>query len=89
VPYEPRYESNRRYLEELKAERKLAELDLYEDLAGLHAEETCHLLKARFAERYRELIGVHPDRRDELREAMERVRDGGGAEVADVIDGLR
>jgi len=89
MPYEPRYESNRRHREELRAEQKLAEMDLYEDLAALHEEETCNVLKARFAERYRELIGVHPDNRDQLREAMERVRDGGGADVADVIDGLR
>lgn len=43
-------------------------------------------LREEYAARYRELIGVHPEDRGEFREAMERVKEGGGMSVQDVVD---
>jgi hypothetical protein len=75
--------------EALQAECKLAELDLYEDLAALHDEETCPVLRRYFAERYATILGVQPDRREELRSALEPIRDGSGASVAALLADLR
>ena len=72
--------------EELKADRKLAEMDLFADLAELYETEQSPRLRQRFADRYRRLIGVHPEQRKEFRAALERVLAGGGMPVEDVID---
>lgn len=77
------------YREALNADCKLAELELYDDLAALHDEETCPRMRQLYAQRFRELVGVHPDQRDEFQQALERIRDGGGVPVQDVVDGLQ
>lgn len=73
----------------LDAECKLAEMDLYEDLALLHDDEPCPILRRWYAERYRKLIGVLPQRRLELQHALERVREDGTPPVREIIDALQ
>jgi hypothetical protein len=69
---------------QLAAETKLAELDLHEDVAELH-DAAVGAERARFAAWYRELIGVHPDRRRELRDAVARIEARGERPVADAV----
>ena len=71
------------------AELQLLKVDAHEDLAVFYDQEASAYLRSVFAEKYRTAVGVHPDRRDEFREALLRVRDGGGMPVADVIDVLK
>src|SRR5437870_2243926 len=66
----------------LHAEQKLAELDLFADLAELHDSEPCQRLRALFADQYRKAVGVHPAQRDTFRSALERIRDDGNMPVA-------
>ena len=73
----------------LKAELVLADMELCEDFALLFADETCPQLRAWFARRYERSIGVHPDVRAELGQALKRIAEGGGAAVTDVIDQCR
>jgi hypothetical protein len=62
---------------------------MHEGLAERYAQERSPSLQAEYARRYRELIGIGPDQREEFRAALERVRAGGGMSVQDVIDLLR
>jgi hypothetical protein len=64
-------------------------MNLHERLAEHAVRERSGSLRAEYADRYRELIGVAPDQRAEFLAALERVRDGGGMGVQDVIDLLR
>ena len=78
----------RRWREEIEAERLLAHLDLFEDLAQLAAEETIAGLRDRHRTRYEQLIGIEPERREELRSALTRVVDGAASwhdEVANLL----
>jgi hypothetical protein len=59
-----------------------------EELAQLAETEPHQVIRQSFAERYRRLIGVDPSRRQELREALERIRAGGRMPVQDVLDVL-
>lgn len=68
------------------AELQLVKLDAYEDLAVFHDQEAVDYLRPIFAEKYRTAVGVYPDKRDEFREALLRVLDGGGMPIAHVID---
>ena len=70
------------------AELKLELLDVHEDVAEFYDQETLPEYRQRFAESYRRLVGVHPALRNEFREALIRVRNGGGMPVADVMDVL-
>ena len=70
------------------AELQLLKLDAHEDLAVFYEQETSEYLRSVFAEKYRTVVGVHPDRRDEFRDALLRVQDGGGMPVADLIEVL-
>ena len=63
------------------AELKLELLDVHEDVAEFYDQETLPEYRKRFAESYRRLVGVHPARRDEFRDALIRIRDGGGMPV--------
>jgi hypothetical protein len=76
------------YLEGLRAEAKLARLDLHADLAELHDTETCPRLRRSFADKYRKVIGVFPHQREALRAGLERIRDGGKMSVNDLIAAL-
>lgn len=71
------------------AEVKLAEIDLHEELAELYEAEACPQLRRQFAELYRRLIGVYPEQRRELQEAMGQILAGGGASVDNVLALLR
>ncbi len=70
------------------AELQLLKLDAEEWLAVFHDQAEHEYLRSAFAEKYRTAVGVHPDHREEFREALILVRDGGGMPVADVIDVL-
>ncbi len=74
------------WLEETRAEAKLAQMDLAEDLGVLSDSEECPRLRRTLAEQYRQVIGVAPQYREQLRIALERVKAGGGMPVADVVD---
>jgi hypothetical protein len=74
------------WLEEARAEEKLAQMELVEDLAMLVETETCPRLRRQMAEQYRKAIGVDPAQREELRVALIRAKTGGGMPVADVVD---
>ena len=77
------------YRESLNAQRKLALLKLHEGLAALCERERSPSLQAEYAASYRKVIGVSPEQRHEFRDAMERVRGGGGMSVQDVVDLMR
>ncbi len=70
------------------AELQLLKLDAEEWLAVFHDQAEHEYLRSAFAEKYRTVVGVHPDQREEFRDALILVRDGGGMPVADVIDVL-
>lgn len=59
---------------------------VHEDVAEFYENETISADRKYFADAYRRLVGVHPDQRHEFHEALERIRDGGGLPVADLID---
>lgn len=73
----------------LEAIELLRKLDRNEDVAGWAESIVPDVLRPSFARRYRELIGVPPERRGELRAALERIRDGGGGDVADVLAAIQ
>jgi predicted secreted protein len=75
--------------ERINARLKLAEMRLHRALAERCDAEPDPWLRAQYAERYRELIGIYPHERDTFTEALGRVMDGGGATVQDVIDRMR
>lgn len=89
VENSPRTLSADAYRESLEARKTLALMNLHEGLAERAIRERSGSLRTEYAGRYRELIGVSPEQRAEFRAALERVRDGGGMGVQDVIDLLR
>lgn len=60
-------------------------MDLHEDIARRAETAADGLLRMKFAERYRALIGVDPEQRHALRQALIEID---GAPVADVIAGF-
>jgi len=72
--------------EQLQAEQRLAEMDLFEDLALLAEEEDCTAIRKQMANRYRNLIGVWPVHRDEFRLGLERLKAAGGMLPRDLAD---
>ncbi|MBC7815807.1 MAG: hypothetical protein IAG10_02785 [Planctomycetaceae bacterium] len=70
------------------AELQLLKLDAEEWLAVFHDQAEHDYLRSAFAEKYRTAVGVHPEKREEFRESLLRVRDGSGMPVADVIEAL-
>jgi hypothetical protein len=81
-----RYPSAEAWIEELRAEEKLAHMDIAEDLALLAESEASPRLRRQLSDRYRATAGVRPELRHELRSAMKRVIAGGGMPVEAVID---
>jgi hypothetical protein len=73
------------YESELDAELALANMTLYEDLAEMWERETDAELRRDFAQLYRDAIGVDVERREEFREAMERIKQGSTMVVKDVV----
>jgi hypothetical protein len=86
VLVEVRHSSADNHLEALRAEEKLAQMDIAEDLATLAESEECPRLRHQLANQYRRVVGVAAESREELRAAMERVKMGGGVPVVDVIE---
>lgn len=75
--------------EQLRAEVRLSQIELFEDLAELHDTEPSVRLRAEFAERYRRGVGVYPALRQEFKAAMERIVAGvGNRPIADIIESL-
>ncbi len=68
------------------AELRLERVAAHEDVAEIFDTETVPTERQQFAESYRRLVGVHPDDRHEFRQALERIRDGGGMPVDDLIE---
>lgn len=86
MAFGPRPPSAEHYREKLKARATLARMRLHEGLAERWERAVSPSLQAEYAQRYRQLIGVVPTLRGELRAALERIEDGGLMPVADVID---
>ena len=72
--------------QQLQAEQRLAEIDLFEDLAILVEEEPCLAIRKEMANRYRKLIGVWPTQRDAFRMGLEHVRAAGGISPGDLAE---
>lgn len=64
-------------------------MDRHADLAGRYEFASSPALRRLFGERYRRLIGVYPEYRETFRSALERVRNGGGMSVKEVIEVLQ
>lgn len=70
----------------LDAELRLERVAAFEDVAEIYEAATIAEDRKQFAEAYRRLVGIHPENRQEFCEALERIRDGGGLPVQDLID---
>lgn len=68
------------------AELRLERVAAFEDVAEIYEAATIAEDRKKFAEAYRRLVGIHPENRQEFREALERIRDSGGLPVQDLID---
>ena len=68
------------------AELQLDRIAAHEDVAEIFEAATIQTDRQQFAEAYRRLVGVHPQQRQEFREALERIQDGGGLPVAVLFD---
>jgi hypothetical protein len=75
-----------RYRHMLQAETALTKLDLFEDVAQLHAEATCDADRRHYAALYRQLLGFHPDQRNHVRDSLEHVKQAGHRPVQDLIN---
>jgi len=60
-------------------------MDFLEDGARLAESETRETLKRRLREGYRRVVGCFPERRKEVRAALERIKAGALGNVADVL----
>jgi hypothetical protein len=74
-----------RYRHSLDADVVLSRIDLFEDLAQLHAEADCDAERQRFATQYRALLGFHPDQREQVRESLQHVHHEGNRPVQDLL----
>ena len=71
--------------EVLHAETKLAELDLYADVAAAVETEPSSELRSRYADEYRRVVGVPAENRGQFRTSLEAIRDGNGDSVENVV----
>lgn len=85
ITFAPRQESSENFRASLDAEVALAKQDIATDFLELWQTETCPALRQHFAQQYRRMVGVDPSRHDEFRQALERIRDGGGMPVAHLM----
>ena len=77
------------WINELKAESRLGDLDVCEDLAIAYEQEGCTTIRRLLREQYYRTIGVYPEARRELREVLAQIASGGGASIEDVVEELR
>lgn len=61
-------------------------MEFLEEAAACAESDGLSILRLNLKNRYRAVVGVNPEHREELRAALERVRAGGRMAVADVID---
>jgi hypothetical protein len=59
-------------------------MDVLADLALLAENHQCAPIRERLRKQYRNVVGVDPEKRGELRAALARISAGGGAAVEDV-----
>jgi len=71
------------------ADRKLQVLTATAHLAEGWERETSERVCQAYVSLHRKLVGVHPAQREEFRAALNRICDGGGMLVEDLIDTLR
>jgi hypothetical protein len=74
-----------RYRHVLDAEAAFARIDLFEDVAQYHAEATCDADRLHYAALYRNLLGFHPDQREQVRETLRHVQDEGSRPVPELL----
>ncbi len=72
--------------EQLQAEKRLAAMDVLEDLAFLAEEGPCAAVRKAMVNRYRNLVGVCPAHRHEFRLGLERIKLGGGMSPEDLAE---
>ena len=77
------------YEERRQAELLLIRARRNEDTYAWWKEETDPYLKASYAECYREEVGVHPERRDQLLNALSAIQKGRRLSVESVLSQLR
>lgn len=82
VARQPSWESLRASLD---AEVALANQEVATDFLNLWQTETCPILQKHFADQYRRMVGVDPAHHDELKQALESIRDAGGMRVTDLV----
>ena len=73
-----------RHRHSVDADATLARMDFLEDLAQLAAEAETDRERDCLANRYRQLLGFHPDQRDAVRQTLEHVQQEGNRPVPDV-----
>jgi len=61
-------------------------MDVLEDMALLAEEDECGVVRQRMAKRYRGLIGVRPEAREDFRSGLERIKAGGGMSPEDLAE---
>ena len=71
--------------EHLRADRLLADIDLFEDLARLYEEEPKAVARADFAARYRNILGIHPQHRSTFQQGLQAILGGNGKFVQELI----
>jgi len=76
MAWTPQSEEGRELRDALEAERRIARMDVCEDLARLAETETIRDQRDRLRARYCALIGVRPEDRSALRQALHDVADG-------------
>lgn len=87
VAWTPASEAGERWRDEIAAERMLARLDLFEDLAELASEHAISSMQSGLRTRYRTLMGIGVEHRAVLRSALQRVADG-HAQWSDEVEQL-
>lgn len=89
VTLEHRPPSAQDRLESLRADYQLKRLALHDDLAGEYDRERSPTNQSMIAHSYAERTGVHPEYREQVRAALERIVAGSGGRVQAVIDHYR
>lgn len=89
MPIEKRPLALSEEIEAHKATQRIALADKHENLALRYETHTIPSSREAYAEAYRRLVGVHPDQRQEYRQALGYIIDGSGFPVDDLIEEFR
>lgn len=80
-------ELTREFIQEgLRVRRLLDLIRFHEDFARTCEQQRFAVMHDAYVQRYRELIGVTPDRREALREILEPLQQGSAVPLASIID---